>query len=59
MLHVQKAAGDPCTGFGQCVDNAECPTVANATCHCVAGFYDAWGQCYNQIGAEQPCTGRQ
>lgn len=54
---VQKLAGQPCSGFGQCVDHAECSAGANSTCKCKAGFYDAWGKCYTQVGAEKPCTG--
>lgn len=57
LLLCKRDSGKPCTGFGQCVDNAECSSEVNATCKCKAGFYDAWGKCYNEIGAEKPCTG--
>lgn len=54
-----KAAGEPCTGQGQCVDNAECSVTsagAAGTCECDKGYYSDKGSCIKRKLVGEPCA---
>ncbi|PVD36171.1 hypothetical protein C0Q70_03146 [Pomacea canaliculata] len=45
-------AGKPCTGWGQCVPNAQCSTDRGGTCDCSEDFYQNRTRCLerNRVG---------
>ena len=48
-------AGQPCTGPGQCVDNAKC-SAASKTCECDRRYYQEFGVCYPRKLVPDPCS---
>ena len=51
----RKEAGDTCSGFGQCVDKAECTSRNGGLCLCVAGYFQLNGLCHARKDEGQPC----
>ena len=52
-------SGKQCSGYGQCVERAECSSDTYGLCVCERGYFNKNGRCASLAQPGSPCTGKE